>query len=309
MPEKQTSMQLKQLLQQGACTAPRRGTDALVAQQASHDPDDRRLIPASAAIEAKGIAHRLQARGRYIDILDGIDLKVEEKEFVAIVGPSGCGKTMFLNMVAGLEPTSQGMLSVLGGKPVAGSRYVAYCFARDALLPWRVAGENVALALQLRGVGPDERRARSMAMLEAVGLGDAYDRYRAELSQGMRQRVALARTFVTRPQLLLLDEPFAALDAQTRISMQALLLQLVGQTECTVLLVTHDLNEAITLADRVIVFSKRPARIKKEVHIGFGPEQRVNIAALHESTEFAALHHVLWSELATELLPDTAGAL
>lgn len=302
-------MKLKPLLREGDRNVMSPGEDPVVAQQARHVSDDGRAALAPAAIEAKGIVHRLQARGRYVDILDGIDLKVEGKEFVAVVGPSGCGKTMFLNMVAGLEATSQGVLSVLGGKAVAGSRDVAYCFARDALLPWRVAGENVALALQLRGVGPDERRARSLEMLEAVGLGDAYDRYRAELSQGMRQRVALARTFVTRPQLLLLDEPFAALDAQTRISMQALLLQLVRQTECTVLLVTHDLNEAITLADRVIVFSKRPARIKKEVRIGFAPEQRANIVALHESKEFAEIHHVLWSELATELLPEKAGVL
>lgn len=267
-------------------------------------------VPGStpAAVQAIGIMHRLKARGQYVDILENINLTVEEKEFVAVIGPSGCGKTMFLNMVAGLEPLRHGSLSVLGRPAAAGARDVAYCFARDALLPWRVAGENVALALQLRGVGSEERRARALEMLDAVGLADAYDRYRAELSQGMRQRVALARTFVTRPRLLLLDEPFAALDAQTRQSMQELLVRLVRLMECTVLLVTHDLNEAITLADRVVVFTKRPGRIKKEVHIGFAPEQRANIAALHETKQFAELHHVLWRELATELVSDQVGA-
>lgn len=302
-------MKLKSLLPEGDRKGMLPGEDTAAAQQARHGPGDATPGSAPAAIEAKGLVHRLQASGHYVDILDDINLKVEEKQFVAVVGPSGCGKTMFLNMVAGLEQTSQGALSVLGRKAVAGARDVAYCFARDALLPWRVAGENVALALQLRGVGAEARRARALEMLEAVGLGDAYDRYRAELSQGMRQRVALARTFVTHPRLLLLDEPFAALDAQTRLSMQALLLRLVQQRECTVLLVTHDLNEAITLADRVIVFSKRPARIKKEVHIGFDVEQRANIAALHESKEFAELHHVLWRELATELLPEKVGTV
>ena len=282
-------------------------TTSATAEQAGHSTGESAPGSAPAAIEAAGIVHKLEARGQYVDILDDINLKVENKEFVAVVGPSGCGKTMFLNMVAGLEPLSYGSLSVLGRQAVAGAGDVAYCFARDALLPWRVAGENVALALQLRGVPPEERRTRALEILEAVGLGDAYDRYRAELSQGMRQRVALARTFVTRPRLLLLDEPFAALDAQTRQSMQELLLRLVRLTECTVLLVTHDLNEAITLADRVVVFSKRPAHIKKEIRIEFDAQQRANVAALHESKAFADYHHVLWGEVATELLSDEVG--
>ena len=230
------------------------------------------------------------------EILAGIDLEIQDGEFVAIVGPSGCGKTTFLNMIAGLVSHSSGRLSVGGRRPEAGRRDTAYALARDALLPWRTALQNVELGLQIRGVAPAERRRRASAALSQVGLGDALDRHPSQLSQGMRQRVALARTFVTEPRLLILDEPFAALDAQTRIRMQELLLALLRQFSGTMIIVTHDIAEAITLADRVVVFGNRPATVKATYDIRLENRDR-KTSELRADPEFGRLFERLWNDI------------
>jgi len=230
------------------------------------------------------------------EILAGIDLTIRDGEFVAIVGPSGCGKTTFLNMVAGLISHDSGDLSVLGQEPQAGLRETAYALARDALLPWRTAIGNVELALQIRGIPPEERRRRATEALSKVGLGDALTRHPAQLSQGMRQRVALARTFVTEPRLLILDEPFAALDAQTRIRMQELLLALLRQFSGTMIIVTHDIAEAITLADRVVVFSKRPAIVTASYDVNLGNRSR-KTSELRADPEFSRLFERVWNDI------------
>ncbi len=230
------------------------------------------------------------------DILAGIDLTIQDGEFVAIVGPSGCGKTTFLNMVAGLIAQSSGGLSVGGRKPEAGRRDTAYALARDALLPWRTALQNVELALQIRGVPVAERSRRASQVFAKVGLGEALDRHPSQLSQGMRQRVALARTFVTEPRLLILDEPFAALDAQTRIRMQDLLLALLRQFSGTMIIVTHDIAEAITLADRVVVFGNRPAIVKATYDIRMGNRQR-KTSELRADPAFSRLFEQLWDDI------------
>ncbi|PWJ86128.1 NitT/TauT family transport system ATP-binding protein [Pseudaminobacter salicylatoxidans] len=230
------------------------------------------------------------------DILAGIDLAVRDGEFVAIVGPSGCGKTTFLNMVAGLQPFTSGRLTVAGSSPKAGRRDSAYALARDALLPWRDALGNVELALQVRGVDKDERRRKATEALAKVGLADALHRHPAQLSQGMRQRVALARTLVTEPRFLILDEPFAALDAQTRIRMQELLLSLLKQFSGTMLIVTHDIAEAITLADRVVVFGPRPSRVTAIYEVGLGARER-NIGELRADPQFSRLFEAIWNDI------------
>ncbi|MBM3596851.1 MAG: ABC transporter ATP-binding protein [Alphaproteobacteria bacterium] len=230
------------------------------------------------------------------DILAGIDLTIADGEFVAIVGPSGCGKTTFLNMVAGLQHFTAGRLIVAGAPPQAGRRETAYALARDALLPWRDALGNVELALQVRGVAREERRQRAAEALGKVGLADALDRHPAQLSQGMRQRVALARTFVTEPRLLILDEPFAALDAQTRIRMQELLLALLRQFSGTMIMVTHDIAEAIMLADRVVVFSNRPAVVSAAYEVKLGSRKR-KASEMRGDPEFSRLFEQIWQDI------------
>lgn len=230
------------------------------------------------------------------NILAGIDLTVADGEFVAIVGPSGCGKTTFLNMVAGLQHYTGGSLTVAGSPPRAGRRDAAYALARDALLPWRDALGNVELALQVRGVDRGERQRRASEALRKVGLGDALNRHPAQLSQGMRQRVALARTFVTEPRLLILDEPFAALDAQTRIRMQELLMTLLRQFSGTMIIVTHDIAEAITLADRVVVFSPRPAEVTAIYDVKLGARER-GTTDLRSDPEFGRLFELIWKDI------------
>ena len=205
-------------------------------------------------------------------------------------------------MVAGLQGFTSGHLRVGGEPPQAGRRETAYALARDALLPWRDALGNVELALQIRGVAPQERRRRCARMrLARVGLADASTRHPAQLSQGMRQRVALARTFVTEPRLLILDEPFAALDAQTRIRMQDLLLALLRQFSGTMIMVTHDIAEAIILADRVVVFSQRPATVTAIYDVKLGNRQR-KTSELRTDPEFSRLFESIWQDIEKEFV-------
>lgn len=269
--------------------------------------DDRQVLLASASpraqgpgtIEAEDVRLDLPTREGKLRILDGITLSVGPGEYVGVVGPSGSGKTMFLNIIAGLEKRSAGHLAVFGAEPKPGTKAVGYAMARDGLLPWRTAAENVALSLEARGVQKAERRERALEALDRVGLRNFAGSYRSQLSQGMRQRVALARTLVANPRLLLLDEPFAALDAHTRILMQERLCQLLEPYEGTMFLVTHDIPEAILLCDRVLVFSRRPATIKKEFEIDL-PRPR---SALHlrSTEEFQRCQARIWEELAGEV--------
>jgi len=184
-------------------------------------------------IDARKVSLTLHTVNGPLRVMDEITLQVEPGEFVAVVGPSGCGKTMFLNAVAGLDRFGSGELRVRGSAPRAGQRGIAYAFARDALLPWRTAVRNVELSLEAEGTPKAHQRKRALQALERIGLRDFASAYRGQLSQGMRQRVALARTLVTNPELVLLDEPFAALDAQTKIAMQEHLLQVLSGYDAT----------------------------------------------------------------------------
>ena len=193
--------------------------------------------------------------------LDGIDLTIGEGEFLAIVGPSGCGKSTLLRLIAGLTSATSGELQV-GGGPVCGPQTaLGVVFQSPVLLDWRNILDNVLVQVELRGLDPKEYRGTAMKLLEQVGLGDFHDRYPRELSGGMRQRAAIVRALIHDPPLLLMDEPFGALDALTREQMRIDLEALWLATHKTVLFVTHSIDEAVLLADRVVVMSPRPGRI------------------------------------------------
>jgi NitT/TauT family transport system ATP-binding protein len=230
------------------------------------------------------------------NVLDDVSLNVADGEFVSLVGPSGCGKTTLLNLCAGLvRHNGAGTITVAGSAPREGHPKVAYMLARDSLLPWRSALDNAAFGLQVRGVPAAERRARAQSMLKEVGLGAYEHALPKALSHGMRQRTALARTFAMDASLLLMDEPFGALDAQTKLQLEDLLLRLCEQHRHSVLFVTHDLAEAVAVSDRVVVMSSRPGRIVADVPIDL-PRPR-SIRELQKDPHFHELYAKLWSHL------------
>lgn len=255
-------------------------------------------------ITVSGVNHRFtNPDGVEFDALRNIDITIEEGEFVAIVGPSGCGKTTLLNMLAGLEHPTEGTVEVAGERPVAGDSRTSYVLARDSLLPWRTAKSNAGLGLELQGVRKAERERRAAEALDTMGLAGFHGSYASQLSHGMRQRVALARSFAARPQLLLMDEPFSALDAQTRLKVHDAFLQAWDQQQMTVVLITHDLQEAVSLADRVVIMTRRPGRLKAIHHIDL-PRPR-SISNLQGDDAFHRIYEAVWRDLQDEFV-DTA---
>jgi NitT/TauT family transport system ATP-binding protein len=228
--------------------------------------------------------------------VDRASFSVAPGEFVSLVGPSGCGKTTILNLLAGLlAETPEGHASLLGKAPSSGNPDIAYMLARDSLMPWRTALGNAVYGMEIRNVPATEREARARALLERVGLGGFADKYPKALSHGMRQRCALARTFALDSPVLLMDEPFGALDAQTKLQLEDTLIDLCAATRKTVVFVTHDLAEAVALSDRVIVMSARPGRILANVSIDL-PRPR-SVRALQSDPHFHALYGRLWNLL------------
>jgi NitT/TauT family transport system ATP-binding protein len=188
------------------------------------------------------------------DVLSDVTLHIADGEFVSLVGPSGCGKTTLLNLCAGLVPhTGKGTIEVAHGAPRVGNPQIAYMLARDSLMPWKTALGNAMFGMEVRGVPRAQAEERARAMLQEVGLAGFENALPKALSHGMRQRVALARTFAMGSPLLLMDEPFGALDAQTKLQLEDLLLRLCQQHQQSVLFVTHDLSEAVAVSDRVVV--------------------------------------------------------
>ncbi|MEM1985099.1 MAG: ABC transporter ATP-binding protein [Candidatus Korarchaeum sp.] len=206
--------------------------------------------------------------GRRIDVLESIDLSVEKGEFVSVVGPSGCGKTTFLRILAGLDTNYEGKV-LLEGKPLSGPGPERTMIFQDyALFPWRTVLKNVTFCLEMKGVNSNEVIRRAREFIRLVGLEGFENAYPHELSGGMKQRVALARALVCDPEVLLMDEPLASLDLQTRNFMQKELVDLWMKTRKTIVYVTHSIEEAVYLSDRVVIFTPRPAKIKKIVDVG-----------------------------------------
>ncbi|WP_228988937.1 ABC transporter ATP-binding protein [Streptomyces sp. DH8] len=208
-------------------------------------------------------------------VLDDISLDVAPGEFVTLLGASGCGKSTLLNLVAGLDRPSAGSIETPGGRP-------ALMFQEHALFPWLTAGKNIELALRLRGVPKPARRAEAERLLELVRLGGSYRKRVHELSGGMRQRVAMARALAQDSQLLLMDEPFAALDAITRDVLHDELTRIWAETDTSVLFVTHNVREAVRLAQRVVLLSSRPGRIAREWRVGIEQPRRIEDTAVAE---------------------------
>jgi NitT/TauT family transport system ATP-binding protein len=227
-----------------------------------------------------------------------VTFDVPEGSIVSIVGPSGCGKSTLLNIVSGLIAPSKGLAEV-DGRAVSGVRHdVGYMFARDGMMPWRTALQNVEFGLEVRNIS--NRREIAREWLRRVGLGNFEGNYRHELSQGMRQRVAVARTFAIEPNILLMDEPFGALDSQTRLLLQELFLEVWEKKKRTVLFVTHDLHEAIFLSDRVIVSTNRPGQVKSVVTVTL-PRPRLPPGELIIAPEFRDIYSRIWADLKDEV--------
>lgn len=229
-----------------------------------------------------------------------ISLEVPAGQFVSVVGPSGCGKSTLLNAIAGLRRPSAGEVTI-DDRPVSGvDRGVGYLFQRDALLPWRSVLSNVMLPLEYRGVPKREADRRAREWIGRVKLGGYEDHYPHQLSGGMRKRVALATVFVYGPRVLLMDEPFSALDVQTRNLMENELLELWNETRPTVLFVTHDLEEALGLSDRVVVFTAGPGRIKSDYEVSL-PRPRL-LTEIRFDAAFQAQYETLWNDLRSEVM-------
>ena len=254
-----------------------------------------------AHISARGVDLTFTPPNRApVTALRGFDVEVQEGQFVSIVGPSGCGKSTFLNVLLGLIRPDSGEMSICGKKITGPGQDRAMVFQEFGLLPWRTVMNNVELGLELKGMAVVERRQICQKFIHMVGLDGFESHYPHELSGGMKQRVGLARALATDPEVLLMDEPFAALDAQTRDLMQAELLRIWHEAKKTVLFVTHQIEEAVYLSDQVIVMTKRPGRAKTIIDI---PLSRPRDYEMRVTQEFNDLRLKIWNILKDELNP------
>jgi len=244
-------------------------------------------------------------RGRPVAALDDVSLDVGEREFVALLGPSGCGKSTLLYLVGGFLPIEQGAIRV-EGKPIAGpgpDRGIV--FQHFALFPWKTVLQNVLYGLEKQGVPRNERTRRARQFIDLVGLGGFEDSYPSQLSGGMKQRAAIARTLAIDPHILLMDEPFGALDAQTRSLMQAELLRIWQRTRKTVIFVSHDVHEAVFLAERIAVMSARPGHIKEIVETRFDKDD----PGLPRSPAFVEMVDYVWNLVRSEAILAERGTV
>jgi len=237
------------------------------------------------AVRASAVGKVFPTRAGDVTALTGVDVEVHAGEFVSLIGPSGCGKSTLLRLIADLDTATSGELMIFG-KPARRARIdqdYGIAFQQAGLLPWRSVGANIALPLELHKVPPKERATRVAELAALVGLSEFVDRYPDQLSGGMQQRVAIARALAARPRLLLMDEPFGALDEMTREYLQGELARIAAETGAAVVFVTHSIPEAVFLSDRVVVMSPRPGRITEVVDVELG---EVRDAALRESPEY-----------------------
>jgi NitT/TauT family transport system ATP-binding protein len=240
--------------------------------------------------------------------VENINLDIKGGEIIALLGPSGCGKSTILNIVAGLLPRSDGRARIDGDPVEAGqvNRKVGYVFQRDTVFPWRTVEANIGYGLEISGIAMPERAARVAKAIDAAGLTGFAHSFPCTLSGGMRQRVALMRTLIMEPEILLMDEPFGALDTHTKLDMHKTLLEIWERERQTVLFVTHDLAEALTLASRIILLSARPGRLKDDFDVPF-PRPRDPVA-LRETAEFGRLYSHIWHSLGEEFRRTKADA-
>lgn len=254
---------------------------------------ESRTPAAEATIAIEGLRHEYvnQQTGEKVLAIENIDLTIDEEELVCILGPSGCGKSTLLYLVAGLRLASGGDIRLDGRSVTGPGSDRGMVFQEYALLPWKNVQNNVALGLKFKGVGKEQRNATAREYIEMVGLEGFEEKFPHELSGGMRQRVAVARTLAADPRVVLMDEPFAAVDAQTRMSLQRLLVELWRDTRKTILFVTHSVDEAAFLADRVVVLAPRPSHVREIVEIktprnerrgGVGVNHAETVSHLHE---------------------------
>ena len=244
-------------------------------------------------------AFRSQRVEAALQVFEDISFEVNPSEFISLVGPSGCGKTTFLRILDGLIPHDDGEILLDGKTIIKPGPDKGFVFQDSSLLPWRTVMDNIILGLELQGVDKREARKKAERYVALVGLAGFEQHYPHELSGGMQQRVNLARALIVDPQVLLMDEPFASLDAQTREIMQAELLKMWNQTKKTVIFVTHQIEEAIFLADRVVVFSARPARIREIVKVGIPRPRSLNVK---RTKEFLDLADRVWGIIQDEVL-------
>jgi sulfonate transport system ATP-binding protein len=253
-------------------------------------------------IEVRGLSKSFQLSGVTIEAVRNVSFGIRRGEFVALLGPSGSGKSTVLNMIATLIRPSAGEILIDGKLVITGraTANVGYVFQRDTLFPWRTVADNIGYGLQLAGVPEAERKERIATCVAQAGLKGFERAYPSALSGGMRQRAALMRTLVVEPQILLMDEPFGALDTHTKIDMHQVLLRIWEREQQTVLFVTHDLGEALTLADRIILFSARPGQIKDVFEVDFArPRDAVKV---RETPRYAELFQHIWHSLGEEFI-------
>jgi NitT/TauT family transport system ATP-binding protein len=246
-------------------------------------------------LSLKNIGKRFFARERVINAVERISLDVAKGEFLTMVGPSGCGKSTILNIVSGLMQPTEGMVELDGSRVQGVTRDVGYVTQQHNLMPWRTLIDNVSFPLQVAGVAKSERYDRAVELIAMVGLTGFEKSYPHELSGGMRQRANIIRTLIYTPKVMLMDEPFGPLDAQTRVILQDQLLDIWSRTGVTIIFITHDLHEAIGLGERVVLLSARPGRIIRVDKVAMSRPR--DVFRMHDSGEFRALYDAIWVEL------------
>jgi NitT/TauT family transport system ATP-binding protein len=253
------------------------------------------------AIELRGVYKRfLTPSGEAYTALRDLNFTVEPGEFCAIVGPTGCGKSTTLALISGLEPPSAGEVRI-GGTPVRGiGREIGYVFQTDAVFPWKSVLDNVSAGPRFRGTNKQDAHAQARDWIARVGLTGFENHYPHQLSGGMRKRVSLAQTLINNPKIILMDEPFSALDVQTRTLMENELLGLWGASGASVVFVTHDLEEAIAMADRVVVLTAGPGTIKGTYKVDLARPR--NVAEIRFDPHFSEIYQLIWNDLREEVL-------
>lgn len=281
-------------------TLPSAGMAAKDPSSSSSRDAHSRETPTPPAIDVRGITHVFVSKRGASPALQGIDLTVPRSQFLSIVGPSGCGKSTLLSIMGGLVRPTAGDLYVEGHPVKSLVPDLGFAFQGDALLPWRTAEQNVALPLRIRGTGKKEALDEARRWLARVGLAGHERQYPSQLSGGMRKRVSIAVAMVYSPSVLLMDEPYSALDVQTRNIMENQLLSLWRETRQTVVFVTHDLEEAVGLSERVIVLSASPGRIVADYTIDL-PWPR-NLLDIRSESNFSATYAMIWQDLRREVV-------